>query len=393
MTKRPQGPQPIGSVVGDDLIDRIQKIRERSNQRRIEDEARPGESWADAAARLRKQQEAEQARPNIRKPPAADCQPDFFVPALYDVSTRDSRTVMDVAVFRLSKRDKRAGEVIRHDLPDGYIEVKAGPDGMASVWDYDMVIMMVSHMTEAMNRYRDGQGDKPGRVWRPHMSDILKFCRRGDGGRQAEEVEGALDRLKGTTIKNVRERKSPNGQRMMREVEAEGLISSYKVLSRTDNGRIASVEIEAPRWLHQEITEGKNPDVLAVHPDYFLIDPGIGRYIYRQARRAAGKDQAVWAFQTLYQRSGSAGSLKKFTQNLRKIIAANDLPEYHLEEQQGQSGPLLVMTNRAWLADLEGLGALEYRQRLIDDGMEASAANKEALAYARKQKKERGDGT
>src|SRR5690554_1807860 len=393
MTKRTNGPQPIGSVIGDDLVDRVQKIRERSNQRRIEDEARPGESWADAAARLRKQQEAEQARPNSRKPPAADCQPDFFVPALYDVGTRDSRTVMDVAVFRLSKRDKRAGEVIRHDLPDGYIEVKAGPDGMASVWDYDLVIMMVSHMTEAMNRYRDGQGDKPGRVWRPHMSDILKFCRRGDGGRQAEEVEGALDRLKGTTIKNVRERKSPNGQRMMREVEAEGLISSYKVLSRTDNGRIASVEIEAPRWLHQEITEGKNPDVLAVHPDYFLIDPGIGRYIYRQARRAAGKDQAVWAFQTLYQRSGSAGSLKKFTQNLRKIIAANDLPEYHLEEQQGQSGPLLVMTNRAWLADLEGLGALEYRQRLIDDGMEASAANKEALAYARKQKKERGDGT
>jgi len=393
MTKRTNGPQPIGSVIGDDLVDRVQKIRERSNQRRIEDEARPGESWADAAARLRKQQEAEQGRPNSRKPPAADCQPDFFVPALYDVGTRDSRTVMDVAVFRLSKRDKRAGEVIRHDLPDGYIEVKAGPDGMASVWDYDLVIMMVSHMTEAMNRYRDGQGDKPGRVWRPHMSDILKFCRRGDGGRQAEEVEGALDRLKGTTIKNVRERKSPNGQRMMREVEAEGLISSYKVLSRTDNGRIASVEIEAPRWLHQEITEGKNPDVLAVHPDYFLIDPGIGRYIYRQARRAAGKDQAVWAFQTLYQRSGSAGSLKKFTQNLRKIIAANDLPEYHLEEQQGQSGPLLVMTNRAWLADLEGLGALEYRQRLIDDGMEASAANKEALAYARKQKKERGDGT
>lgn len=393
MTKRTNGPQPIGSVIGDDLVDRVQKIRERSNQRRIKDEARPGESWADAAARLRKQQEAEQGRPNIRKPPAADCQPDFFVPALYDVGTRDSRTVMDVAVFRLSKRDKRAGEVIRHDLPDGYIEVKAGPDGMASVWDYDLVIMMVSHMTEAMNRYRDGQGDKPGRVWRPHMSDILKFCRRGDGGRQAEEVEGALDRLKGTTIKNVRERKSPNGQRMMREVEAEGLISSYKVLSRTDNGRIASVEIEAPRWLHQEITEGKNPDVLAVHPDYFLIDPGIGRYIYRQARRAAGKDQAVWAFQTLYQRSGSAGSLKKFTQNLRKIIAANDLPEYHLEEQQGQSGPLLVMTNRAWLADLEGLGALEYRQRLIDDGMEASAANKEALAYARKQKKERGDGT
>jgi len=352
MTKRFQGPQPIGSIVGDDLIDRIQKMRERSNQRR-KDEDRPGESWADAAARLRKQQAAEKSRTNIRKPPAADCQPDFFVPTLYDVGTRDSRSIMDVAVFRLSKRDKRAGEVIRYDLPDGYVEVTAGPYGMASVWDYDLVLMMISYMTEAMNRYREGKGNKPGRVWRLHMNDILKFCRRGNGGRQAEEVEAALDRLKGTTIKNVRERKSPNGQRMMREVEAEGLISSYKVLSRTDNGRIASVEIEAPKWLHQEITEGKNPDVLAVHPDYFLIDPGIGRYIYRQARRAAGKGQAVWAFQTLYQRSGSTGTLKKFTENLRKIIAANDLPEYHLEEQQGQSGPLLVMTNRAWLDALE----------------------------------------
>ena len=36
MTKRPQGPQPIGSVVGDDLIDRVQKIRERSNQRGLQ---------------------------------------------------------------------------------------------------------------------------------------------------------------------------------------------------------------------------------------------------------------------------------------------------------------------------------------------------------------------
>jgi plasmid replication initiation protein len=348
MTKRTNGPQPIGSVIGDDLIDRVEKMRERSNQRRIEDEARPGESWADAAARLRKQQ-AETTRSNIRKPPAADCQPDFFVPTLYDVGARDSRSIMDVAVFRLSKRDKRAGEVIHYELKDGYVEVKAGPDGMASVWDYDLVLMMVSHMTEAMNRYREGKGEKPGRVYRPHISDILKFCRRGDGGRQAEEVEGALDRLKGTTIKNVRERPSPNGQRIMREVEAEGLISSYKVVSRTDNGKIAAVEIEAPRWLHQEITEGKRPEVLTVHPDYFLIEPGIGRFIYRQARRAAGKNQAVWAFQTLYERSGSAGTLKKFTFTLRKLIEANDLPEYHLEEDQGQNGPLLVMTNRTWL--------------------------------------------
>ncbi|MDP1086192.1 replication initiator protein A [Klebsiella pneumoniae] len=51
-----------------------------------------------------------------------------------------------------------------------------------------------------MNRYRDGKADKPGKTFRPHVSDILKFARRGDGSRQVEEVERALDRLKGTTI-------------------------------------------------------------------------------------------------------------------------------------------------------------------------------------------------
>ena len=319
--------------------------------RRIKAEARPGETYDQAASRLRQAmaKEKQSSASSIRKPPKGDEQQDFFVPTLYDVGNRDSRSIMDVAVFRLSKKEKRAGEVIHYTLPDGSVEVKSGPDGMASIWDYDIVLMLVSHLTESMNRYREGQGEKPGRSFRPHVSEILKFCRKGDGGKQSDDVEAALDRLKGTTIKNVRERPSPNGQRIMREVEAEGLISSYKVVSRTDNGKIAAVEIEAPRWLHQEITEGKRPEVLTVHPDYFLIEPGIGRFIYRQARRAAGKNQAVWAFQTLYERSGSAGTLKKFTFTLRKLIEANDLPEYHLEEDQGQNGPLLVMTNRTWL--------------------------------------------
>lgn len=360
--QRGKGPQQIGDLLGGSLGASLEKLKagiDARQQKRIEAAARPGESKEQVATRLRDEDaRADRERnasssvkspppsPSIRKPPEGDAQPDFFVPSLYDVGTKDSRSIMDVAVFRLSKKDKRAGEVIRYELSDGYVEVKAGPDGMASVWDYDLVLMMVSHLTEAMNRYREGRGEKPGRTYRPHVSDILKFCRRGDGGRQADEVEGALDRLKGTTIKNVRERPSANGRRPMREVEAEGLVSSYKVLSYTENGKIASVEIEAPKWLYREVTEGKRPDVLTVHPDYFLIDPGIGRFVYRLARRAAGKGEAKWAFQTIYERSGSAGTFKEFRRILRNIIEANDLPEYELREEAGQGGPLLVMIYR-----------------------------------------------
>lgn len=282
---------------------------------------------------------------SVRKPPKGDAQYDFFVPSLYDIGTRDNRNLMDVAVFRLSKDKKRMGEVIRHELSNGYVEVKAGSDGMASIWDYDIVLMLVSHLTEAMNRYREGKGEKPGRLFRPHVSDILKFCRKGNGSRQFEEVEAALDRLQGTSIKSVRE-VSHAGRLTERKVEAEGLISSYAVVSRTDSGKVSCVEIEVPKWIYREVTEGKRPEVLTVNPDYFLIASGIGRFVYRLARLAAGKGQAKWGFQTIYERSGSIGSFKEFTRILRKIIAADDLPDYSLQEESGQSGPQLLMLHK-----------------------------------------------
>ncbi|QSR35899.1 hypothetical protein CFI10_12985 [Marinobacterium iners] len=48
----------------------------------------------------------------MRSPPPGDHQADFFIPQLYDVGTRDSRNVMDVAVCRLSKRNNRGSATI-----------------------------------------------------------------------------------------------------------------------------------------------------------------------------------------------------------------------------------------------------------------------------------------
>jgi len=273
--------------------------------------------------------------PPVRRSPEGGAPAKASAPALPEMATTDSRGVMDVAVFRLSKRDKRTSEVIRYDLPDGYVEVTAGPYGMASVWDYDIVLMMISHLTEAMNRHRDGRGLAPNREFRPYVSEILKFCRRSDGGRQYLEIEAALDRLKSTTLKVVRTEKGRGG-RMMRKVTTEGLIENYEVVSYANNGHVTSVMIRAPEWLYKEVVEGKNPNVLTVHPDYFLIEPGIGRFVYRLARRAAGKTQARWAFRTVYERSGSAGTFKEFSRLLRNLIKADGLPEYALAQETGQ---------------------------------------------------------
>ena len=186
----------------------------------------------------------------FRSAPSDQEQGDFFVPGLYDLATKDNRGVMDVAVFRLSKKDKRANDVMIHHLPDGYVRITSGPDGMASIWDYDIILMGISYLTEAMNKYRSGLGEKPGRIFSPQVSDILKFCRQSDGGRQYEAVESALRRLKQTSLEIVRGEKKTRGGRTIRETTGSGLINDYKTISYADTGRVMAVEIELPNWLY-----------------------------------------------------------------------------------------------------------------------------------------------
>ena len=340
--EKPSGPVQIGMTLGDYLVERL-KAAQASQEQGAEEQSKESRRLIDRDHN-EVSQVVKSVGPSIRKPPKGDNQADFFIPALYDVGTRDSRSIMDVAVFRLSKRDRRAGEVIRYELTDGYVEVSSGSAGMASIWDYDIVLMAISHLTESMNRFREGKGDKPGRVFRPHVADVLKFCRRSDGGKQKDDLVETCIRLNTTHVAMQRTRKAKNG-RVVTISEGEALISRYKVV-KSETGRPEYIEIELADWMYREIAEGKNPDVLTVHPDYFLIDPGIGRFLYRLARRAAGKTEAKWSFKVLYDRSGSAGTFKEFCRILRRIIEANDLPEYTLQEEEGQSGPLMLMKHR-----------------------------------------------
>ena len=131
------GPKPIGDAF-DGALARLQATVAGKHRKRVEAAARPGETFAQAESRLRAEDAAKEreatrekelqaaafsagrqrdegakATSSMRKPPEGDAQADFFVPMLYDVATKDSRDIMDVAVFRLSKDKKRPNETIR----------------------------------------------------------------------------------------------------------------------------------------------------------------------------------------------------------------------------------------------------------------------------------------
>ena len=135
------GPKPIGEVA-DGLtasLAQLHKSVQERHRKRVEAAARPGETFEQAENRLRaedaaREQEEAQAQAkaraaalaasaererkeaaakaapsSVRKPPSGDAQMDFLVPGLYELGGRDNRSLMDVAVYRLSKTNKRAG--------------------------------------------------------------------------------------------------------------------------------------------------------------------------------------------------------------------------------------------------------------------------------------------
>jgi hypothetical protein len=229
----------------------------------------------------------------------------------YDIGTKDNRSIMDVAVFRLSKKDKRAGEIIRYEMADGYVQVSSGPEGMASIWDYDIVLMAISKLTEAINRYRKSGGEKPGRVFCPHVSEIIRFCRRTEGGKQREALVEALIRLNRTHIHMERVKVAKNG-RVMVASKGESLISSYHVIGYKETGKINYVEIEILRWIYEEVVETENPDVLTVHPDFFLINPGIGRFFIDLQGRQQGEVKQNGHFKRCMSVAVALKSLRNF---------------------------------------------------------------------------------
>ncbi len=118
-------------------------------------------------------------------------------------------------------------------------------------------------------------------------------------------------------------------------------------MSRTETGRIASVDIVIPDWIYAGVLAHKMPEVLTMNPDYFLIEKGLARFLYRLARKAAGQGEAIYSLQTIHARTGSTRAFKKFCFDIRALVRANDLPDYALELIDGPEGGLLRMRHRA----------------------------------------------
>lgn len=257
-----------------------------------------------------------------------------------DIPFRDERTNMSSPIVSISK-SKRT-EPRRWVSKSGLeVEVVCDPEhGMATIWDYDLVMYAISQIAQAARR-----GENPGRSFRFHPADYFRAIGRApDGGSKYERLDEAINRLYGTSI-NLRQ-----DGKILRRGGKMRLIDATHWERDAETNALHWIAISLPEQIYRAAL---SPDsILAISPDYFQLRSGLDRALYRIARRMAGtqKEGFKIGFEDARLRCGSDQDARYFRRDLRNAIKRGALPEYHLREEKNKDGePALRMIRQDFL--------------------------------------------
>ncbi|WP_048649049.1 replication initiator protein A [Nitratireductor soli] len=245
---------------------------------------------------------------------------DPFVVATGDASPRDQRDLMERPFFSLAKTPRT--KPILYKAADVEVQVFGMPEhGMATIWDADLLIWAASQIVAAEN-----DGFATSRFFRFTPYHLLRAIGRPTGNRQYVLLKAALARLQSTVIATT----IRNGLHWRRRQFS--WINEWEELT-TRAGRVEGMEFVLPEWFYNSVVDRSL--VLAIDPAYFRLTGGIERWLYRVARKHAGRQPEGWAFEVshLHQKSGSLARPSDFALDLRRIAARQRLPGYRLETE------------------------------------------------------------
>lgn len=271
---------------------------------------------------------------------------DFFIPLANDLPLKDQREMMERPFFSLQKRKRLKPIEYRSPNGEAWVKVEAMPAyGMATIWDADILIWAAS----VLNRMREqGINDLP-RTLTTSTYDLLRGIRRGTSGRTYQELQAALQRLETTSIRTSL--RAPK-----RRTEAQfGWLDGWSLEVDRETGQPRGMTITLSNWVYEGIVSERS--LLTMHQDYFLLTGGLERALYRIARKHVGQQRGGWTcrIEVLREKTGSDAQAKEFNRMLRKIIEADQLPEYTLsltKTVEGASAVLFELRGAAEAAKL-----------------------------------------
>lgn len=259
---------------------------------------------------------------------------DLFIPLMGDLPLKDQRETMERPFFSLQKR-KRV-KPIEYSSPDGetWVKIEAIPAyGMATIWDADILIWAAS----TLNRMREqGANDIP-RTLRTTSYDLLRAIKRDTSGRAYQELQAALQRLQTTSI-------STSIRAPKRRTKAGfNWLDKWTLEVDPDTDQPRGMTITLSDWVYEGIMGERS--LLTMHQDYFLLTGGLERALYRIARKHAGNQKGGWTcrVEVLRDKTGSDSKPKEFNRMLRKVVEADQLPDYVMEMATTADGSPAVL--------------------------------------------------
>ena len=252
--------------------------------------------------------------------PVRHVERDFFLCDMFNYAMKDDGASMEAPIFTLATRPDLT--VWNWQSKDGTRAVTVTPSvlGRATMFDKDVLIYVISQMTEALNCDR---ADAKNRTVRFVVHDYLVSTNKPTGGKEYQRLESTLERLRGTSIKTDIK---TGGVRVK---EGFGLIDSWAIVEKApDNERMIAVEITLSKWLFNAV---QAHEVLTIHRNYFRLRRPIERRLYELARKHCGS-QASWSIslELLREKCAVNSHLRMFRSQIKEIATNDTLPEYRL---------------------------------------------------------------
>jgi plasmid replication initiation protein len=221
--------------------------------------------------------------------------------------------------------------VRQYEHNGAHITVKPSADGLATIWDKDVLLYCISKLVAALNEGRQ----EIGRTVRLTAYDLLVTTNRTTGGRSYEELRAAFERLRGTSIMTDITTKG------IRQRRGFGLIDNWEIVDKAASGRMLAVTITLNEWLYNAIVAR---EVLTLNRDYFRLSGGLERRLYELGRKHCGQ-QPKWivSLELLHKKSGSTGPVKRFREMVKKVVIRDSLPDYRLR-YDGETDRVLFYT-------------------------------------------------
>ncbi|PPI86256.1 replication initiator protein A [Candidatus Pantoea edessiphila] len=256
---------------------------------------------------------------------------EFFIADNIELSSfRDEIASMEHPFFALKGGNTKTREYRNGNIT---VIVKPNSDGLATIFDKDVWIYVISKLQESMNVNQEISKTV---CFTPY--DFFVTTNRTISGRTYQELERTLDRLKGTTIKT-----NIFYSKRKQEIIGFGLIDSWQILEEKKGKLdIGMVKVTLPDWLYQALHKKR---LLKISPDYFRIRKAIDRRIYEIARKHCGiQSYFSITLDKLHLKTGSTSLLKMFRHNIKKLANTNDLPDYTIRYDSVED--MVIFDNR-----------------------------------------------